>query len=196
MTVGTGLLAATKFKQEGIDDDAELGGETFPGGSRLTIDLGFDVERQEQSQWCWAAVAVSVARHFDSASRWRQCTVVNAELNQTSCCDDGGSPSCGRPWYLDRALATVAHLHAVRSGALDFSEAYAEVVANQPPCMRIGWAGGGGHFVAVVGVRQAGGDRFLRIGDPLHGTVEEGWTDPAEPYMGYGSWTDPYFTQP
>jgi hypothetical protein len=200
MTAAPGVLAATRLKPEDIEDtedDTQAGGLIpFPGALQASLDLGFDVDSQEQTHWCWAAVAVSVARHFDSATPWLQCALVNAELQQTSCCEEGGSPSCNVDGYLDLALKRVAHFRAMRTGVIDFSEALSEIGASRPRCARIVWTEGGGHFVVVLGVRQTGDNRVLRIGDPWHGTVEEGWTEPPTPYLGDGSWTHKYFTQP
>jgi Papain-like cysteine protease AvrRpt2 len=41
--------------------------------------LGFTMQHQEQSEWCWAATSVSVAVYYDSQTGWTQCTMVNAE---------------------------------------------------------------------------------------------------------------------
>jgi hypothetical protein len=42
--------------------------------------LPFTVHHQEQTNWCWAAVATSTAGFYESTSRWTQCEMVNAEL--------------------------------------------------------------------------------------------------------------------
>jgi hypothetical protein len=193
MTSRQSVLATTRLQLDDIDAETEQGGATpVPG----VIDLALDVESQEQDQWCWAAVAVSVAKRFNSSTPWLQCTLANVELHQTSCCDEGNSPSCDVPWYLERALERIGHLLTMKAGAVNFSEVRVEIAADRPLCARIGWPGGDGHFVTIVGIRQTGGGRFLRIGDPARGNVEEAWTNPASPYLGFGSWTHAYFTWP
>src|SRR5262249_28827267 len=64
----------------------------------------FEMQQQLQSNWCWAAVASSVAKHYDQTSGWPQCEIANQELGQTCCCTNGGSPDCDKPWCLDLAL--------------------------------------------------------------------------------------------
>jgi hypothetical protein len=56
------------------------------------------MQPQLQSQWCWAACSTSVSHLYDASSSWTQCRVVNAELGQTGCCQEGSSGQCNRPW--------------------------------------------------------------------------------------------------
>ena len=71
---------------------------------------GLTVEHQTQTQWCWAAVSNSVSHFYDAGSTWTQCTIVNAELGQSTCCSNGSSSACNKPWYLDKALTRVGCL--------------------------------------------------------------------------------------
>lgn len=73
----------------GGSDPGKTGGGGDPGGSNgptamptwpIVIAerrLHFRIQRQEQSEWCWAAVAVSVERFFDPHSKLTQCEVAN-----------------------------------------------------------------------------------------------------------------------
>lgn len=71
MSVSVSVLIASRTRLDQLPEEAERGGGTSLGGAVTPIDLALDVERQDQTQWCWAAVAVSVARHFDSMTHWR-----------------------------------------------------------------------------------------------------------------------------
>jgi hypothetical protein len=61
---------------------------------KLWRRLLFSMPTQLQTQRCWAACSVSVSLFYDSASGWTQCSVVNAELGQTTCCQNGSTSQC------------------------------------------------------------------------------------------------------
>src|SRR6266700_5017599 len=78
--------------------------------------LGFTMQTQQQTQWCWAAVSVSVNLYYDPTSGQTQCAVANTALGQTTCCNDGSTAQCNQPWFLYLALQIVGNLNAVASG--------------------------------------------------------------------------------
>jgi hypothetical protein len=59
--------------------------------------LKFTMQHQLQSEWCWAAVSVSVAHYYDARSPWTRCKMVNAQTGNTTCCENGGSDACNQP---------------------------------------------------------------------------------------------------
>ena len=71
----------------------------------FTRSLGFDMQAQTQSNWCWAATSTSVSHFYWWASPWTQCKVANGELNLTTCCQSPVPSACNVPWYLDEASA-------------------------------------------------------------------------------------------
>jgi hypothetical protein len=79
--------------------------------------IAYVQQGQLQSQWCWAAVSVSISRHYDAGTQWTQCNLVQQELNQTTCCQDGSTEQCNQPWYLQRALRRTANLRQFTSSA-------------------------------------------------------------------------------
>jgi len=166
--------------------------QTAGGGSATCGNpLGFTMQPQQQNQWCWAAVSVSINLYYHPTSGQTQCTVANAAMGQTTCCQDGSTPQCNQPWFLDQALQIVGNLNAWSPGKPPFATAKREVDACRPLCLRIGWNGGGGHFVAVYGYAS----RDLNIGDPWYGnSVVRGSSFPDN-YQGGGSWTDSYTTK-
>lgn len=169
------------------------------GRSRCT---GLVVEPQQQTQWCWAAVAKSVSHYYDAASPWTQCTIVNAELGQTTCCTAGGTAACNQPWYLDRALTRVNRLQSVSAGTVSFSMLQSLTTNDNPPCARQGWAGGGGHFVAIVCCYQFRSlamnttSNSVGVSDPWYGDSIVDYATFVSGYMGTGTWTHTYRTQP
>src|SRR5688572_7905789 len=78
----------------------------FVGGAGPTSnELPFQVEPQMQTQWCWAAVASSISKFYDSASAWTQCSVANAQLAKNVCCDpQAAQGECNKQSRLDQAL--------------------------------------------------------------------------------------------
>lgn len=155
--------------------------------------LAFDCERQRQSQWCWAAVSVSISRYYRPASAWTQCALVSAELDQPGCCEDGRP--CDEPWYLERALARVGHSDGgLAAGALSFPEIKAEIDAGRPIGVRIGWQGGGGHFVVIEGYSREE-DGLLEVEDPLEGHAQVTRDALRHRYGGSGEWTHTYRTR-
>jgi Papain-like cysteine protease AvrRpt2 len=157
-----------------------------------SLALPFTMQHQTQTEWCWAAVSVSVSQYFNPSSAWTQCGLVNAELGQSTCCQDGSSPACNQPWYLDRALTRTGNLASFGSGASTFPALVQEIAAARPLGARIAWSGGGGHFVVLTG--YSGSDR-VGVDDPWYGHSDYNFSAFTSRYQGSGSWTHSYFTK-
>jgi Papain-like cysteine protease AvrRpt2 len=152
------------------------------------------MQAQLQTQWCWAACATSASHLYDAASTWTQCRVVNAELTQTGCCQDGSSGQCNQPWYLDLALTRTGNLAGLASGTVPLSRLRSELAAGRPVGARIGWAGGGGHFAMISGcLDDATG--ILEVRDSIYGASEISIAAFVSSYQGSGSWTHTYYTE-
>jgi hypothetical protein len=158
-------------------------------------NLHLAMQTQQESQWCWAAVATSVSLFYNAGSGRTQCSVVNAELGQTTCCQCGCTPACNQPWYLDLALQRTANLASWSAGTVAYSAIRGQVVAGRPLGARIGWSGGGGHFVVLDGYNSAGG-QYLSVRDPFYGSSVYTYASFQSSYQTIGSWTDTYDTQP
>jgi hypothetical protein len=101
------------------------------------------------------------------------------------------------PWYLDKALSETKNLLDVRSGVVSFSDLTSLVHAANPLCARIGWVGGGGHFVILHGwVKTPAGGEFVEVADSLFGPNTVPYGDFVSRYRTTGSWTHSYWTQP
>lgn len=157
--------------------------------------LAFTMQHQQQTQWCWAAVSTSVSLYYDTSSTWTQCTVVNAELGQTTCCQNGSTSACNQPWYLDLALQRTGNLDAFAGGTTSFADLRTEIDAGQPLGARIGWSGGGGHFAVIEGYKPGPGDQRVAIDDPWYGASDLTYNTFATSYQGSGSWTHSYTTE-
>jgi hypothetical protein len=157
--------------------------------------LNFVMQRQQQTQWCWAATSASVAAYYNARTTWMQCDVANAELGFSDCCGVGGSGHGNVPWWLDRALRRVAHFASWQSGSVAFGNVRGQIDANNPVCIRIGWSGGGGHFIAIDGY-LTGSTQFIAVDDPIYGASDVNVATMSGTYQGSGSWTDTYYVRP
>jgi len=166
---------------------------TSPPAAQVTIagplvvaqkTIRFRIQRQEQSEWCWAAVAVSVERYFDPGSKLKQCDVANKVLpeeyegvtdaqgnpiftlpdsDSECCCHCCCDPeSCDLPAGLDTALQKVYKWRISLGRALTFLEVQREIDRGRPIGVGIKWTTGGssgnpgttGHYVVIRGYRM------------------------------------------
>jgi hypothetical protein len=174
--------------------------------------LKFTMECQKASQWCWAAVAVSVARFYSPATPRQQCTLASEVLCRTCC---GGSDECGaddhpsgcdRPYLVYHPLGAVGHLHEIRAAPIalpaapDTLTVQGEVDSRRPVVCRIGWKDGGGHFVVLHGYDLSGATPLVHVADPVNdknGTSIYSLREFREGYRnGDGAWTHTYTTRP
>jgi hypothetical protein len=146
-----------------------------------TRALAFKVQRQLRSEWCWAAVSVSVDLFFRPDSTHTQCDVAGSTLG-LSCCDGTlpSSDSCNTPHALHPVLG---HFHLLAGDpivkALTFDQVRAEIDAGRPVCVLIKWLDNQGqvtdrgHFIAINGYRVTPAQKlFVSITDPLFGASE------------------------
>ena len=100
------------------------------------------------------------------------------------------------PWYLDRALNATSNLFDVRTGVVSFADLTGLIASRNPLGARIGWTGGGGHFVVLHGWKKTTtGDEFVDVADPDLGSSTILYNDFVSRYRTVGSWTHSYWTQ-
>lgn len=156
--------------------------------------LSFNMQAQTQSNWCWAATSTSVSHFYWFFSHWTQCKVANAELGHTDCCHSPVPSDCNVPWYLDRALTRTNNFVSI-TGSVSFQQVKDEIDAGRPVGARIGWSGGGGHFMVIYGYSIVFGVEYFDIDDPIYGKSHLTVADFSSNYQGSGSWTHTYFTK-
>jgi hypothetical protein len=160
----------------------------------MSNPLGFIIQPQQQTQWCWSAVSTSVDHFYNGVSTVTQCQLANDQLGQNTCCNDGSTAACNKPWYLDKTLKWVSRLKSFTAGSMSFADSQAEVDGGAPLCLRIGWSGGGGHFVVIYGYIAVGAFQYVIVGDPFYGVQLIPHTTLQSTYQGTGSWTHSYKT--
>jgi hypothetical protein len=158
--------------------------------------LAFNMQHQQESNWCWAATATSVAHFYDAGSTWSQCTVANQQLSRTDCCGSGAGGACNVPQPGDGPLQVVGHFDHWLPGTSDYPTVRGQIDVARPLCVRIGWAGGGGHFVAITGYHATASGQWLHVDDPAYGPSDTLFVNFETNYQGSGSWTESHFTKP
>ncbi len=157
--------------------------------------LAFNMEMQTQSNWCWAATSTSVSHFYWFWSTWSQCRVANSELGQSDCCHSTVPSVCNVPWYLDKALTRTHNFVSITGQKASFQQVRDEIDAGRPVGARIGWNGGGGHFMVIYGYSRLLGMEYFDIDDPIWGKSHLAVSDFASNYQGSGTWTHTYFTK-
>lgn len=156
--------------------------------------LDFTMQPQDQSNWCWAAVAASVARFFKRSSTVTQCAVANGQLRRDDCCAGGASGPCNVYGLLASSLHRVGHLQRWAVGKrATLAELTAEIDQARPLCLRVAWFMGGAHFLAVSG--YLAGSELVAVEDPWWGQSDVPYDILRTSYQDAGRWTDSYYTE-
>jgi papain like cysteine protease AvrRpt2 len=163
----------------------------------VSNQLNFTLQQQQQTEWCWAAVATSICLFYSPGGGQSQCDLANGQLGQTTCCQDGSTAACNQPWYLDSALSATGNLDHYTSSPAPLQDIGQQVDGSRPLAIRIGWEGGGGHFIVITGYDDsAPGNEMIAINDPVSGPSIWSYNSLVSSYEGSGTWTHSYFTQP
>jgi hypothetical protein len=160
----------------------------------ISRQLAFNMQAQTQTNWCWAATATSVSHFYWLLSSWTQCRVANQELGRSDCCNSMVPSQCNVPWYLDKALTRTNNFVNI-TGPVSFQQVRDEIDAGRTVGARIGWSGGGGHFMVIYGYSVVVGTEYFDIDDPIYGKSHLLVNDFSNNYQGSGSWTHTYFTK-
>jgi hypothetical protein len=154
------------------------------------------MELQCHQFWCWAAVAASISKYYDAASRFKQCVIANMEFERGDCCDvpcHQDDVDFDRPNTLGSPLNQVGCLHSWVRKPVRLPKIEGEIDAKKPLCLRTVWSDGSAHFVAIIGYDPD--NKLLRIADPL--VVGErvlayaAVRDDYPPY--HGHWSDTFY---
>jgi len=147
------------------------------------ITLDFTMQMQQRTNWCWAAVAASVAAYCRPTNAAAQCAIANVELVRDDCCEPSPSnlPSINVPHMLGSALQQVGCLEEESPHQASRQAVRREINEKRlPVCALIIWsqdepsygaARSGSHFVAITGYRTD--THALVIDDPMFGPTIE-----------------------
>jgi len=167
--------------------------------------INFAMETQDQSNWCWAAVASSVERYYAPQSKWCQCRFASAMAKKTklrvadcgTCKKAKRLPkTCNQPWYLHRALKLVGRLAGKpKHKPISFSQIRKQIKKRRPVCLMIRWgAGPDAHFVVISGCQEtSSGKQYVDIEDPFAGSSTWLYDEFRSNYQyAKGSWVATY----
>ena len=122
--------------------------------------ISFNIEMQLKSRWCWAATSKSVSSFYLSSSIWTQCSIASAELS-LKCCDSPFPGDCDKDWYLDRALNQTGNFVRI-DNSVSWNTVNQEINQGRVLGARIGWFGGGGHFMVIHGTSRINEQEYLQ----------------------------------
>jgi Papain-like cysteine protease AvrRpt2 len=159
------------------------------------IVLDMRIPHQQQTNWCWAAVAVGIKDAYRDGPL-KQCALATSIFGQ-QCCDPGINPSCDVPHTLEEPLGrnfvSVSDDPSVRTR--DFIRRNIKQ-DGRPVAVRLGATNGGaGHFVAIVGYRSIGSEFFVHIDDPHFGPSEHPIEEFLDNHQQTLSWDRSYRTK-
>lgn len=151
----------------------------------------FIIQPQQKSEWCWAAVAVSIEKYFNPRSSLTQCEIARRVTGHQNCYAQG--PSCNQAETLIKALEEIRRLKRIMNGPASFNEIRQELDAGRPVCARISWQDGYAHFVILVGYEiLRSGERHVDIADPWNPSSTVDFDQFQGAYFGDGEWVDTY----
>ena len=146
---------------------------------------------QDQTRWCWAAVACSVADYLRHGN-WTQCTLVQAVLGKNGCCSQ--PKSCNEMDSLADALRATGSLGEHRESAVDLQAVQRQIDLGLPIGFRIVRDDRTAHVMVIVGYdERPGRDCRLEIRDPWDGPDTVPFGVLAGSIYKQGRWSDTYF---
>jgi hypothetical protein len=184
------LTAASRFQFGQNLVSAQIGNLLFSSTA-----LPFNMQPQTQTNWCWAATATSVSHFYFSGSSWTQCKVANGNLSLTVCCNSPVPGPCNVSSFLQAALAVTSNFSSMVNSTIGYDAILAELTAGRVVGARIGWSGGGGHFMVIYGCSRVGATQYLDIDDPIFGKSHPTLDEFTNRYQGNGHWTHTYYTK-
>lgn len=159
------------------------------------------IQQQEMSNWCWAAVASSISFHFDPLSCWTQVEIVaNAFRYDPHSLPD---ESWNRAGDIGQALSLARCLDYRADRQIDFTDILTELNYDRPLCLEIHWGDGTGHAIIIVGCwLDANCNAYYRVADPFYNDDEEDLPPfrdlnrkRLENYLHTGKWRKTYFVR-
>ncbi len=166
----------------------------------------FHLEVQEQTNWCWTAVAASSKNWGirDGSSPVTQCEVVSKVRKAAACANRARFNEPDRLHLALEALG-ISNGATARSRA-KFDVIRSEIDRNRPVCARVLWdsdgnrVAEGAHFVVIGGYEQSGNDQIIQVFDPAADPLvpeprisEWHYSVFKDQYRDCGVWVDTYF---
>jgi hypothetical protein len=161
----------------------------------------FTMQPQQEDNWCWAAVAVSINNFLDSGSAtpWTQESLATNVLQKdgkiAATVDCTATPGlCDFTAALNDAFTATHNLAgSFDNGHLDFDSIKGWIEAGFPICAQIDWFGGGAHAIALDGYQEyASGAQAVVVQDPFYGPSLQFYDDLVSDYPPGGTWAETF----
>jgi hypothetical protein len=167
------------------------------------LDVGIPsiltVEDQCRAHWCWAAVALSVGKHFnvsqyqtqeDLVFNYLNLTTEERQANRSNCnFEDTHHKDCPND---EIPLRWLGFANAARkSGFIPEKDLIDELSNGYPVCAFIEWKNGMGyHATAIVGIDalRDNNNRIYIVSDPLHHELRFTYDQLCNSYYNIGQW--------
>lgn len=154
-----------------------------PGAGAFNVAPLCRVELQEQSNWCWAAVAYSIAKYMAhssppkfSSQKQLACSVLHDDTNDIADCL--ANPAANNKLRPTIPLGSTGLQVEASSMGDDYpitaQDLKRDLENKRPVAFTIDWKGGGGHAIAVVGGRETtSGEVLFSVADPKLVALED-----------------------
>ncbi|MFD2265415.1 papain-like cysteine protease family protein [Lacibacterium aquatile] len=162
-----------------------------------TLPRELVVEDQRQDNWCWAAVATSLAKYYDPNTPWTQETVANLELDRDDCQHSQTGGTCDKVRHLENVLKKMGMLAEWPTKyALPVGSVRKDIEQGNPVGIRIGWRDSKGHYAVIVAISGDGLDASYYVSDPMY---DDGICSRKTLYGNYqgqgGGWNESFRTK-
>lgn len=126
------------------------------------------IEPQIMSQWCWAAVALSVRKFYDNQFAVTQSAFVSEMLNIPQCRHIPFA-FCNQRFSLQIALESLQVLEEKLDEPCAEEDIITEISNGRPIGCQLVRNGFDGHYILIKGVSGTGSSLQLEIADPFDG---------------------------
>lgn len=105
-------------------------------------------DRQQKSNWCWAATGNSIAAFYGKSYSQNQfCNLAFGNSQNASCPNNQATLANDQRAFRSIGISAGSYV----SSTLGFSTLVSEIAAGRPVMTRIGWSSGGGHMMDIIG---------------------------------------------
>jgi len=158
--------------------------------------LPIQVEKQERSRWCWAAISCSILNYYRKEII-EQAVFVNSLVRKHPVAKDQYSEKDNTNqnvnFKLEIALKKVNCFSHWTIGKPSFERIQFEINQGKPFCVRLEWFKGGAHYVLIKGYNLK--NKTILIEDSLHDfSIHQFDTFPQNYCNGGAVWTETYWT--
>lgn len=160
-----------------------------------------DLYAQKQSEWCWAASTETVSKVFNLQKS--QCKMASRFIKGQAgdfCCqgNNGTTAACNKPYFLEKSLGHYGFSDKVFANQIGTLNIIQDLKKRLPIGVRIGWDGGGGHFLVLYGASYVGTVQTINLWNPLpigKGDKQIVSRSGLVRYQNAGKWTHSYTTK-